>query len=157
MKATKKIVIKRGLEDLLRHLRYNGEITDNMFATLKKEGGDFFPMRMRRLIFYREKKTFITFPFPQEIKMFSSWRWNLLNFRIPLGNVRFHPNVVGVLSSKEDREKFEKNRKELEEYLKEDVDDPVKKELVKTEEIMVNKKGGEDVRLLFNYYTSVED
>lgn len=106
MKATKRILIKRGLEDLLRRLNYNGEITDNMFATLKREGGDFFHMRMSMRIFYRENKTFISLPIPLEIKMYYSWRWNQLEFRI----------LVGMPSKEEAERLIEKNRKELEEY-----------------------------------------
>ena len=86
MKATKRILIKCGVEDLLRRLNYNGEIPDTLFATLKKEGGPFFHIRMWKRIFQREDKTFLSLSNPHELKMNYSPRWNQISFRIPAGS-----------------------------------------------------------------------
>lgn len=123
--------IKSGLWQILRKLNYNGEISDKMFSAIKKQHPTYDDLLTRSgWIFQKENKRFCYTPIPHEIQMCYSPRWNQLNFRIPFGDRGWMPRRAVELffpvsekrmeELKEEQERFEKNRIELEKYLREE-------------------------------------
>ncbi|UCG02692.1 MAG: hypothetical protein JSW11_01620 [Candidatus Heimdallarchaeota archaeon] len=120
--------IKSGLWQILRKLNYNGEISDKMFSAIRKQHPTYDDLLTRSgWIFQKENKRFCYTQIPHEIQMCYSSRWNQLDFRIQVGRTRMYRRAAELFfpvsekrmeELKEEQERFEKNRIELEKYLK---------------------------------------
>ena len=76
MKALKRLIIKRGLPQLLRLcLHYNGEVSDDILATLEEDMG---PMGyiLQGWLYQEGDKTFFCVPHPNEIQLAFCSSWN---------------------------------------------------------------------------------
>ncbi len=76
MRASKRLIIKQGLPDLLRRLlNYTGEVSENIVATLEEDMGHFGNI-LQSWLYQEGDKTFFCSSHANELQIAFSAKWN---------------------------------------------------------------------------------